>query len=106
MKPTAQETTKTRLRKSETGRIGSAALRSTRMKPASPKTAEAMSTPLQSEVHPIACPPNVVNSITAVSSTASRPAPAKSIAGRLRVAGVGKVQPMTATDTRPSGRLT
>ena len=38
--------------------------------------------PLEGESHPIDCPPKVVSSITAVSSTASRPAPAKSIAWR------------------------
>src|SRR5215472_1723662 len=87
MKPTAQATTKMRLRKSESGRIGSVARCSTNMNPTSPNSAATMSMPLQVDSHAIDCPPKVVNSITAVSSTASSPAPAKSIPWRLRLVG-------------------
>jgi hypothetical protein len=104
-KPTAQAVTKIRLRKSDKGRIGSAARRSASAKPAKAAIARRASPTLSSASQAKVWPPRLVKSTSAVNPTAISAAPAKSILGRRRSVGALKAQPITASATSPSGRL-
>ena len=94
-----------RLRNSRSGRIGSAARRSTWIKPASAARLVAIIAMISGERHGNVLPPRLVNRISPVSATASSAAPLMSSTARRRDCWARKAQPMTRIASRPSGRL-